>query len=258
MTNSNYRKFNATEDQIQSHIDTQILSYQFKKGDPIANNTISTIAISEFLEIYDNGISRYRFYIPPKIQDMTSERMYINSSKHILGRKTADKFIISCDSPKIDIIYRSNITLANLINYGSPDQFTLCIHHLDKNFKKKLRERFVYLLENNVRAIPVGLKAESIIIDMVRLYFRSHNSKENTRNSINDILIFSTAIASDAKLITNDNELKRFIASNLKLKIDNLENGLIAIHSSYSVKIPNTRDDTKGYVNTGWRIKLNI
>ena len=100
----------------------------------------------------------------------------------------------------LQIIEYNNISIANLINEGLIDLMSSAINHMEKETKKTLKRRFRFLVENNIKCVPLKHSDIECGFRLLSIFKEKHNTKRNFRNTWNDILILSSAIGSKRML----------------------------------------------------------
>ena len=91
---------------------------------------------------------------------------------------------------------------------------------------------------------------------LLQEFSKQHNLKANFRNSLNDILILSSAIDSSATLMTEDNLLNKFAVQQYSGSYDK-RSDLVAINfDKISGSPPRKNLESKGYINRGWQVRF--
>lgn len=87
-------------------------------------------------------------------------------------------------------------------------------------------------------------------------FVSEYECKDNVRNTINDILILSTAIGTRSQLVTKDSVLNRFAAKHYGAAIAELGGNLHLNFADEANPIQSASKESKGYVNRGWSYSL--
>jgi len=89
-------------------------------------------------------------------------------------------------------------------------------------------------------------------MDLFAKFIEQHNSKEDLRNSINDIIILATAAEKKMLLVSKDSLLNRFAAKECNVVLKEVKGTLeLDFSAPKSVERMNF-SESKGYVNRGW------
>lgn len=83
-----------------------------------------------------------------------------------------------------------------------------------------------------------------------------YNFKSDIKNSINDLLILSTAYLNGKSLYTEDKLLKVFVAEKLSGTITKKDDGVILDFSSEEDLQRRISKESKGYINRGWSYSI--
>ena len=108
-------------------------------------------------------------------------------------------------------------------------------------------------LHNNITCMPLTRVSVASAFNLLREFTKGHNLKKDFRNSLNDILILTTAIESSAKLNTEDSELSKFASQSYAGQYQK-GSEFTTIDFSQITPAPHHKNkESKGYVNNGWR-----
>jgi len=245
----------------QQHLDTQVVAYAMKGrwDGMLAGSCISSIVANELLLVQSQNPSQADLYIPllstrhfPGSLTVRSRRRHRPFSKRL-----SDSIIIDFGNEFASIVEYNNLSIAKLINEDLDDLLVAAIGHFDKQKRKLLARRFRFIVENGIRCRPLQRADVELAFHLLGEFRRAHNLKQNFRNTWNDLLIVSSAINSNARLITEDNELSRFAAE---------LSGVSPSPADRFIEIPFARTDaqkkrssreSKGYINVGWRVQFD-
>ncbi|RDV13740.1 hypothetical protein DXT99_18450 [Pontibacter diazotrophicus] len=92
---------------------------------------------------------------------------------------------------------------------------------------------------------------------MLNSFLSKHNSKENFRNTWNDILILSKSSTKELPLVTEDKLLNRFAAELYDVAVSKHDKFLNIDFSKPHKESSKINNESKGYVNNGWRYKIS-
>jgi predicted nucleic acid-binding protein len=246
-------------------VDTNVLSYQFKgieKRNQSERLAISSITANEFLvaksDYYiiqpSKNLSRYfvaedsNFVVPEHFKSPKGARM---------GASRTDQLVIDFNNQFPPYRYLGNEAIAEIINKKNINIYKASIAHLSKEDKKNLLKRLKYIFDNDYYCYSLTKSVVDQAVNLFSKFVSKHNCKDDIRNTINDLLILSTAIDREKKFRTRDKELNRFAAKYYQAPIainkDNDE--LLIDFSQQSVESKENRE-SKGYINKGWSYVL--
>lgn len=259
---------NSGSGDFNQFLDTQVVSYAFKDASSIAihDNMISSIVASEFLLIQSSDCKKANYYIISNhlayraTRDAVALRNRSTNPRFKLkpyGKSYTDSVTMEFGREHEPIIEYSNQALADAINNKQVEAFDAAIQHMEKEEQKKLRKRFLFLLDNRLLCAPLNKNILDQSFLLLQDFKKSHNLKQNFRNSWNDILIFATALSHSTHLVTTDNELSRFIREQYAQSFT-YEGHFVRL-SFGGVSIPTRRPnrESKGYINCGWKAKFH-
>jgi hypothetical protein len=249
--------------------DTQILSYYFKGRDPVPEAVIriSSITAAEFLLIQSESPHKPNYYpiLPSRIQHPTPSdtggaspipRILWDSRKHAaLGKHRTDQLVIHLGSYLPSYIEYGSLAIAQIINEGHEALYLSSISHLEKATQKKLRDRLRFLLTNKVECIALNEQMATVGVNLLAQFLERYETKQNARNTVNDILILGTSIVQAEALLTEDSLLRRFTAEVVgALCHERPSDQLFIDFETPLVKERREPLESKGYVNRGWQI----
>ncbi|MFG6097340.1 hypothetical protein SPB21_18895 [Leptothoe sp. ISB3NOV94-8A] len=245
-------------------IDTQILSYRFKgieTGIHDARLAIASITANEFLIAQAKESKQPDYYIihPAKYPNLeyspSNLDLFSNPKSAKLGARRTDQIVIDFGNQFSAYREFGNEAVSEIINEKKIDIYKISISHLPKQKQKYLLRRFKYILDSDYYCYSL---TKTSLEDGLRLFSEfvsKYNCKGNVRNTINDLLILSTAINRKKKLLTNDSLLNRFAAEYYEAPIHQNENELLIDFSEKLLKKTKNRE-SKGYINKGWSYAL--
>lgn len=112
-------------------------------------------------------------------------------------------------------------------------------------------KRLKYILDSGYYCYSLTKSAVDQALNLFSEFVSKHSCKGNVRNTVNDLLILSTAIDREKKFLTNNNLLNRFAAEYYEAPIHEDENELLIDFSKQPVEKSKSRE-SKGYINKGW------
>jgi predicted nucleic acid-binding protein len=244
-------------------LDTQIISYKFKKnkeyfdGD-IMGRQISSIVALEFLEIMVKQDNRANMY-PVKLKNFSpSKHLTVEHRKKgfEIGKNITDKLIIDFNGEFDSIVIYANEAVSYLINEKNSDTLLFFARNsLEKEDFKGFRERVQFLINNEITVVPI---TQEIVVKMQCIYEdikKEYNVKADYRNSFMDLLILATAIVEKGRLITRDNELNKVLEKCCDyLDVSTIATGISSIGCSEEQLKKDVTNDNKGYINNSWHI----
>ena len=261
----------STPEGLLRIFDTQIISYAMKNssmidGD-IAEFSITSTVAQEFLRVRDTISGSARYFTPPpyglhpKFKELYLAQQKIHADRPSdmpLFKRSTDKLIMSFNNEFPPVVEYGHAGIAYLLNTGNKAIFSESINHLSKRERKDLIGKFMFLTTRGVNCIPVQQKCIPLAFDLLKRFSkRGFNLKQNFRNSLNDMLIFGTALANEADLWTKDELLAQFAEeerlSTVKSRGDHYE---LAFDST-SVGVRRISQESKKYVNVGWRFVMH-
>lgn len=243
-------------------IDTHIVSYA-KKGhltESIRGATISSVAVSELLLVYGDKRTAANYYVPLGYPLHTGASIASLKRDHPYSKRSTDRVVFSFGSDFEPLIEYGSNAIARMVNDRNVELLRQSISFLDKPKQKVIREDFDFLIENDVRCVPLK---PSIVESGYRLLKAFHLSgerfKTTFRNSWNDLLILASAWDHDDDLWSCDSQLNRFAAAAFG-EYNQWIPGLLKIRLRAATIGTQQRDnrESKGYVNKEWRATFKI
>lgn len=238
-------------------LDTQIISYAMKGKWPngCRDGRIASITALEFLLVQGNSATKAHYYVPlPGCFGF--HPLAIPHRDHPFGKQSTDQLLLDFANEFPTVIEFSNLAVSQVINLGLRDLFTSTTEHLEKKERKTIRSRFDYLLSEGITSIPLSRGAISTGLELLSQFAAQFRTKQNVRNTINDIFILATAIDASAELITKDSTLARFAADVFRVGLQS-HKGYIVINFSRSINATRkAAKESKGYIHRGWQFHL--
>jgi len=245
-------------------VDTQILSYRFKGVEKDIHSrslAISSITANEFLVAQPKNSEQPDYYIihPARY----SHLLYVEGSgfsvpEHFgnpkwarMGARRTDQVIIDFGNQFSAYREFGNEAISEIINKKKLEIYKISIAHLPKQKQKYLLRRLKYVLDSGYYCYSLTKSAVDQALSLFSEFVSEHNCKGNVRNTINDLLILSTAIDREKKFLTNDNLLNRFAAEYYEAPIHKDKDELLIDFSEKQVEKRKNRE-SKRYINKGW------
>jgi len=249
--------------------DTQVLSYYYKETlpRPDAPVLISSITAAEFLLIQSGSPNTANYYpmLPARIKHRIGglfpgqpsiPRMLVETQKQAaMGKRRTDQLILNFNGKLPSIIEFGSIAISQIINDGHEDIFAASIAHLEKEQQRKLRNKLSFLTRIGTRCLSVTPAIADVGLNILGQFLEKYEAKQNVRNTINDMLILSTAIEHSLPLLTEDNLLRRFTAELLGAPCrPEVEDRVIIDFAASDVADRRKPFESKGYINRGWQV----
>jgi hypothetical protein len=247
--------------------DTQIISYYFKGAVsiPAGPIRISSITAAEFLLIQSPVHNRANYYpiLPARLRHrgigMTGAeaplRLNFDSRRHsALGKRRTDQLILDFGQSVPTYVEFGSIAITQLINERHEQLYGSSIGHLEKDLQKKLRERYRFLLDLGVTCVAVTPDVATVAMNLLGQFLDRYQTKDNARNTVNDVLVLATAIENASVLKTEDNLLRRFAAEAMGTFAREEPGHLLLDFSAPEATKRRRSLESKGYVNRGWQI----
>ena len=245
-------------------LDTQIISYcysgHWQKN--IANSAeISAITAAEFLLFHTRETGKVDYYVinPERYGSKHPASMIETYFTHAgnlkwakMGAKRTDSIIIDFSSDFQPYRIFGNYSITSIINEKNIDIFRLSISHLSKEKQKKLKKKIEFLFDNNIHCHHVNENSCEIALGLFNKFQERITPKENIKNTINDLLILSTAIENKMPILTMDKVLGEFAAKEHSGEIvTGPEAFTIDFSRKENINLTKSRE-SKGYINRGW------
>lgn len=240
-------------------LDTQIISYAYKGVYPkqIKHQSIASVTAKEFLLVQGSERTRANYYVPlPKVIKYFGEsEMGFPKRDHPFPKRFTDQIILEFGQDYPTIIEFGNLAVSEIINLKARQLFGASLQFLEKQKRKIIMERFDFLIEQDIKCLPLHGNAVKLGLNLFYEFLLHHTPKENIKNTINDVLVLATASNASSTLITQDKLLNRFALEyyNIPLKEDS---GYLLIDFGKEQNLERqTSSESKGFINKGWRIR---
>jgi len=237
-------------------IDTHIVSYA-KKGhlaESIRGATISSVAVSELLLVYGNSRTAANYYVPFGYPLHAATSIASLKRDHPYSKRSTDRVVFSFGSDFEPLIEFGSNAIAQMVNNKNVELLQQSISFLDKPKRKVIREDFGFLIQNNVRCVPLRPGTVEIGYSLLKAFHLSGERFKTTfRNSWNDLLILAAAWDHGDDLWSRDSQLNRFAAATFGESNRWIPGFLKVRLRSPTVTQRRGSRESKGYVNKGWR-----
>jgi hypothetical protein len=242
-------------------LDTQIISYSFKNSyaGQIKHQGISSVTAKEFLLVQGLERTKANYYIPmPKtLNHLLENGISIPGRDHPFTKGSTDQIVLEFGHDYPALIEFGNLAVAETINLKAKQVFSASIHFLEKEKRKMIMDRFEFLTQQNINCLPLNKSTVELGLSLFHEFLSRYNTKENFKNTINDVFILATAVNSSSTLVTKDSLLNRFASEyfNASLK-ENLGSLLIDFGKEKNSENRKAKE-SKGYINKGWRVQAH-
>ncbi len=154
------------------------------------------------------------------------------------------------------LVEYGNFAVSLVINEKHTPVYSAAVNFLPKPQKKKLVDRFKFLLDHEISCIPIREDDVVTAFELLDSFKQSHNLKSNFRNSWNDLLILAATVNRGEILDTEDNELSRFVAQYFGINVEEHMPFVRLSFSGESLGKDRCKSSSKGYVNNGWAVRF--
>ena len=111
----------------------------------------------------------------------------------------------------------NSLGLAAAVNNACFDAISLAIEPLSRREKQRIRSIWSFLVDNRVSCKPLGASIASQAMNLVSFAGARYAFKPNFRNSLNDLIVFATALQHCLEVTTADKLLARSLPNMLAL-----------------------------------------
>ena len=245
-------------------IDTQILIDALigNSSNIIGGTTISSITANEFLGVHGPSPIKANYYVPlvPRgriglLHSQLGPRLHPRQN-HSFNRMRTDRLVISFGNDFPSVVEYGSNAITDTINEKALMLFLNAICVLPKDRQKKLRQKFAFLMDNEVKCTAISPDTVTLAQRMLSEFLQMYQLKDNFRNSWNDFLVAATARRAGETLFTNDTLLFRFIVSRFGSLIRDENHQLEMSFPKEESQISKQCLESKGYINRGWDVKF--
>lgn len=238
-------------------IDTNVVSYAKKDRLPesIRGANLSSVAASELLRVYSGNRTDANYYVPLVSSRHLGASIASPKRDHPYSKRSTDHIVFSFGSDFESLIEFGSNAIARMVNDRNVELLRQSSSFLDKHKQRVIRENFVFLVESEVRCVPLAPRTVQIGYRLLEAFQSSGERFKTTfRNTWNDLLILATAWDNGEELRTADIQLNRFIASSFGRYREWIP-GFLKISFPAAIDVTQRRGsrESKGYVNKGWR-----
>jgi hypothetical protein len=205
-------------------LDTQIISYCYSghwEPEKAKSAEISAVTAAEFLLFHtrENGKVDYYVINPERYGSRHSTALISTYSEHAgnlkwakMGSRRTDSIIIDFSAEFQPYRIFGNYSITSIINERNVEAFKLSISHLDKWKQKNLKKKMEFIFDNNVWCYNLNENCCDIALELFVKFQKHITAKENIKNTVNDLLILSTAVDRKMPILTMDqcHQLKKF------------------------------------------------
>jgi hypothetical protein len=198
--------------------DTQLLSAAFRLngGLDIRDAVTSSVSLGELFGMYYTEPRSRRTY-----QDV---KLFIPNFKSIMPEPLRGSWhprVFKRSSGRIEFYFRdeyptvfeyNSLGLAAAVNNACFDAISLAIEPLSRREKQRIRSIWSFLVDNRVSCKPLGASIASQAMNLVSFAGARYTFKPNFRNSLNDLIVFATALQHCLEVTTADKLLARIVA----------------------------------------------
>lgn len=245
-------------------LDTQIISYCYSghwKPEKAKSAEISAVTAAEFLLFHtrENGNVDYYVINPERYGSGHSTSLISAYSEYAgnlkwakMGARRTDSIIIDFSSEFQPYRIFGNYSITSIINERNIEAFKLSTSHLDKGRQKNLKKKIEFIFDNNIFCHSLNEKCCDIALELFFKFKKNITPKDNIKNTVNDLLILSTAVDRKMPILTMDKVLGRFAAQEYSGEILT-DSEVITIDFSIEEDSKHSRNrESKGYINWGW------
>lgn len=240
-------------------LDTQIISYCYSghwKPDKAKLSEISAVTAAEFLLFHTRENGKVDYYVINPERYGIIHSTYFEHARNLkwakMGARRTDSIIIDFSSDFQPYRIFGNYSITSVINKRNIGAFKLSILHLDKDKQKNLKKKMDFLLDNKVQCHNLNEDTCDIALGLFMNFQEYITPKDNIKNTVNDLLILSTAIARKIPILTMDKVLGKFAAEEHSGKILTDSESLTVDFSTEVDSKANKSRESKGYINRGW------
>jgi predicted nucleic acid-binding protein len=244
-------------------IDTQILSYLFKGSaadNSRAASAISSITANEFLLTNAKPSRRPEYFVVNPVYvggaHLSARTIFDHPKWPERANWLTDEMIIDFNGEFQPYREFGSLAIAKVINERLQLVYSLSISRLSKTKQKLLKERFEYILQQGLVCYAVDETTLKIGMDLFQRFLEKHTPKADIRNTVNDMLILSTAIRHKKQIATADKLLNRFVAEVYNVPIREGADGIVIDFSIVPAVRRRRGSESKGYLNRGWRFMI--
>jgi hypothetical protein len=237
--------------------DTQVISHAFRgQGLSMCGGSVASVTASEFLNMYTGKATQARYYLPlgtHPCEHLHRERDVGNKTGQARQKFFTDRIVLTFGSDFPSLVEFGSLAVSRAVNDRDARCIALATEFLPKDERQQIRKRFNFLVESDIRVIPLNARIVETASLLLCRFVRSHHVKQNFRNTWNDLVIFATASTLSTGVYTLDKELNRFIAEIGDAPVS-ITNGLLRTSCASAKQKKSRRSmESRFYLNRGWR-----
>jgi len=216
---------------------------------------MSSVAASELLLVYSDRRTTANYYVPVTYPSHTRAGIASLKLDHPYSKRSTDRVVFSFGSDFEPLIEFGSNAITKMVNDRNVELLRQSISFLDKQKQKVIREDFSFLVENDVRCVPLTPgTVETAYRLLAAFQLAGERFKTTFRNTWNDLLILAAARDHDDELWSRDSQLNRFAASSFGECSEWIPGLLkVRLHAASGGTQGRSSRESKGYVNKGWR-----
>ncbi|MDU0290040.1 PIN domain-containing protein [Saccharothrix longispora] len=187
------------------------------------------------------------------VEGFIAHRAQIGARRHPLRPRAngPDSLVLDFNGA-FALVEHGHYGISTMINAKECGFFGAVVSGLDKARRRVVGDRFAFLVDNNVRCIPLWRDSARLGVSAFIRFTVTNAPKAKLRNSINDMLILATAACHGLPLVTEDKLLARFAEDFLTASVEYRDTYAQVDFGVEEVKRALSRE-SKGYVNRGWQ-----
>lgn len=245
-------------------LDTQIISYCYSghwNSEIVQSSAISAVSAAEFLLFHTRESGKVDYYVinPERYGNRHSAELIETYSEHAgnlrwakMGARRTDSIIIDFSSDFQPYRIFGNTSITSIINEKNLEAFKISILHLDKSKQKKLKRKIEFLFDNDITCHNLNENSCDVALNLFTKFQKHITPKDNIKNTINDLLILSTAIDRSMPILTMDKVLSEFASKEYSGQISTGPDTIIVDFSKQELDKIQAPRESKGYINRGW------
>jgi hypothetical protein len=245
-------------------IDTNILYYKFENPKykiDVQGKNISSINALEFLRNIEKVHPNSAPYFIPLYKNINHHFSALLAKSH--GDKPFNKihsdyvtFEFNNEFPSYNLY--NNLSVQFAVNYRQNELLKASIKFLPKVNYKEIYSKFGFLTGSELNCISLEERDLDLSLELLSKFLLNHSLKEDFRNCWNDLLIASTAVNRNLKLVSKDKLLNQFISSELGVKPRKITDAITEFDFSSNEVSDRKHEkfESKGYINRSWNYHL--
>ena len=243
-------------------LETRVLSKAFEEASaPLPHGPqVSSVAAKEFLLAQSQAAEQPSYFVLNPARFAPVARAGGRELRERTGNPTwakrgggrTDRLVIDFGGEFPAYREYGDQAVSLLINRCDVELHRLCVSHLPKDTRKFLLDRFRFLLAAECRCVPLDLATVEAGLDLFAAFTLKFNCNANVANTVNDALIYATAIRHGLRLRTEDLLLARFAAEMHDAPCREFGGEATVDFSRPEAPARKVDRESKGYRNQGW------